>query len=219
MWRLRVDLEGGRGRRRRSSPMLSLPEKREGPARNRRANRQRFLHGTAPAGTCLGHHLGIAPRDVRFVNGEFGKPETSPGRRGHLALQPRAFRRMAVVCAGARSRARRRRRAAPRHERRDADARRFFAPPEVEALEALDPALHRDTFFRSGRAKKPSSRPRGRGYPRASSASPFRRCADDVTLRGLDGDPAWDRWTIRGLDMPPSYAAAVAFDHREATVG
>ena len=96
-------------------------------------------------------------------------------------------------------------------------ARRFFAPPEVADLEALDPTLHHDTFFRVWTRKEAIVKATGQGISAGLERFAVSSDASDhVTLRGLDGDPSWDRWTIRGLDMPPNYTAAVAFDRREA---
>ena len=225
VWRLRVDLEGHARAAATAIAEAVTADERDRAARFRQeADRQRFLHGRLLLRTFLGHHLGIAPRDVSFVNGEFGKPEVqrqADAAQARLAIQPRAFRRVAAVRARARSRTRRRRRAAPHHERRDRyraqvlRAARSRGPRSARSRAAprhLLPRLDAQGSHRQGHG--PGHLRRTRSLRRVA------RCARRaVTLRGLDGDPAWDRWTIRGLDMPPNYTAAVAFDHRDGDGG
>ncbi len=214
VWRLRADLEGDN----RAAAMLIgdavTPDERDRAARFRQeADRQRFLQGRLLLRTFLGHHLGIAPRGVRFVNGEHGKPEVEhQAGAGILRFNLAHSGEWLLFGARARSRARAST-SSSTAPMSDAIliARRFFAPPEVEALEALDPALHHDTFFRIWSRKEAIVKATGQGI--SAGLERFAVSCDaseDVTLRGLDGDPAWDRWTIRGLDMPPNYTAAVA---------
>jgi 4'-phosphopantetheinyl transferase len=214
VWRLRVDLAG---RTPAAAPAIEAAvtaEEHERAARFRQeADRQRFLCGRLLIRTFLGNHLGIAPRDVRFVTGEHGKPEAVDGNpRFNLAHSGEWLlfglardRELGVDVEQHR-------------QMRDAIdiARRFFAPPEVEALEALDPAHHHDMFFRVWTRKEAIVKATGAGI--TAGLDRFAVSGDaaaDVALRGLDGDPSWDRWTIRGLDMPANYTAAVAYDHRD----
>jgi 4'-phosphopantetheinyl transferase len=217
VWRLRVDLEGQSREAASSIAEAVTAEEYERAARFRQeADRQRFLQGRLLLRTFLGHHLGIAPRDVSFLKGEFGKPEVQ-----RQADTPAGILRFNLAHSGewllfALARDRELGVDVEQHRvMRDAIdiARRFFAPPEVAALEALDPARHHDTFFRVWTRKEAIVKATGQGI--SAGLDRFAVSADatdDVTLRGLDGDPSWDRWTIRGLDMPENYTAAVAFE-------
>jgi 4'-phosphopantetheinyl transferase len=218
VWRLRVDLDG-----RNSAAAVAIADavtadERERAARFRlEADRQRFLQGRLLLRTFLGHHLGIAPRDVMFVNGEFGKPEVRRPAYTDILRFNLAHSGDWLLFALARDREL----GVDVEQHREMSdavqiARRFFAPPEVAALEALDPALHHDTFFRVWTRKEAIVKATGQGI--SAGLDRFAVSADapdDVTLRGLDGDPLWDRWTIRGLEMPENYTAAVAFDRRD----
>jgi 4'-phosphopantetheinyl transferase len=218
VWRLRVDLEGHTRAAAIAIAETVTADERERAARFRQeADRQRFLQGRLLLRTFLGHHLGIAPRDVAFVNGEFGKPEVQrPAGAGVLRFNL-AHSGEWLLFAIARDR---KLGVDVEQHRAMSDAiqiaRRFFAPPEVEALEALDPARHHDTFFRVWTRKEAIVKATGQGI--SAGLDRFAVSADvrdEVTLRGLDGDPSWDRWTIRGLDMPTNYTAAVAYDRRD----
>jgi 4'-phosphopantetheinyl transferase len=229
VWRLRVDLEGEGREPARAVDDVVTEEERERAARfHFEADRQRFLHGRLLLRSFLGHHLGIAPRDVSFVKGEFGKPEVErPAGGDARGAGDAGILRFNLAHSGEWllfAIARDRELGVDVEQHRvmsDAIdiARRFFAPPEVAALEALDPALHHDTFFRVWTRKEAIVKATGLGLSAGLDRFAVSADAPDhVALRGLDGDPAWDRWTIRGLDMPRNYTAAVAFDGRQAAV-
>lgn len=220
VWRLRVDLEGQTHAAAEPIAEVVTADERDRAARFRfEADRQRFLQGRLILRTFLGHHLGITPRDVVFVRGEFGKPEVevqSPVATGTLRfnlahsgewlLFALAWNRELGVDV--------------EHHRTMSDAiqiaRRFFAPPEVAALEALDASLHHDTFFRVWTRKEAIVKATGQGISAGLDRFAVSSDASDyVTLRGLDGDPLWNRWTIHGLDMPQNYTAAIAYDRRD----
>jgi 4'-phosphopantetheinyl transferase len=222
VWRLRVDLDGRIDAAAMAIEEAVTVDERERAARFRQeADRQRFLHGRLLLRTFLGHHLGIAPRDVTFVNGEFGKPEVQRPADADILRFNLAHSGEWLLFALARARELG---VDVEQHRTMSDAiqiaRRFFAPPEIAALEALDPALHHDTFFRVWTRKEAIVKATGQGISAGLDRFAVTSDApDDVTLRGLDGDPAWDRWTIRGLDMPENYTAAVAFDRRKGNGG
>ena len=228
VWRLRVDLEGGTRAVAESIAEAVTADEYARAARFRQeADRQRSLCGRLLLRTFLGHHLGIAPREVTFVNGEFGKPEVehrASGGGGVGAGAGTSVLRFNLAHSGEWllfALARDRELGVDVEQHRTMSdaiqiARRFFAPPEVADLEALDPTLHHDTFFRVWTRKEAIVKATGQGISAGLERFAVSSDASDhVTLRGLDGDPSWDRWTIRGLDMPPNYTAAVAFDRRE----
>lgn len=229
VWRLRVDLDG---RTREAALAIGEAVTAEEYARGARfrqeADRQRFLQGRLLLRTFLGHHLGISPRDVNFVTREFGKPEVHRPAGGGEATAAGALR-FNLAHSGewllfGLARGRELGVDVEQHRTmRDAIdiARRFFAPPEVEALEALDPALHHDTFFRVWTRKEAIVKATGQGISAGLDRfAVSNEATEAVTLRGLDGDSGWDRWEIRGLDMPPNYTAAVALERRgdDATI-
>jgi 4'-phosphopantetheinyl transferase len=232
VWRLRVDLDGHARAAAAAIAEVVTADERDRAARFRQeADRQRFLHGRLLLRTFLGHHLGISPRTVAFVNSAFGKPEIErPAVHTESGSDRPAILRFNLAHSGewvlfalARDREVG---VDVEHHRSMSDlmdlARRFFARPEVAALEALDPALRDDAFFRVWTRKEAIVKAIGQGLSAgldrfAVSADGVGAAENDdgaaqVALRGLDDDPVWQRWTIHALDMPSSYAAAVAFD-------
>lgn len=217
VWRMRVDLEGQTRAATTAVDAAVTPEEHERAARFRQeADRQRFLCGKLLVRTFVGHHLGVAPRELKFVTGEHGKPEVAEGslrfnlaHSGEWLLFGLARDRELGVDV-------------ERHRTmRDAIniAQRFFAPPEVEFLEAQNAAHQHDTFYRIWTRKEAIVKATGAGI--SAGLDRFAVSGDastDVTLRGLDGDPCWDRWTLLGLDMPPNYDAAIAFDNGETAL-
>jgi 4'-phosphopantetheinyl transferase len=224
VWRLRVDLEGATPAAALAIDEAVTAEDRDRAGRFRQeADRQRFLHGRLLLRTFLGHHLGITPRDVRFVKGEHGKPEVDRAAAAAADDAPSNILRFNLAHSGEWllfALARDREVGVDVEQHRTMSdaieiARRFFAPPEVAELDALDPALHHDTFFRVWTRKEAIVKATGQGISAGLDRFAVTSDASDhVTLRGLDGDPVWNRWTIRGLDMPTNYTAAVAFDNR-----
>jgi 4'-phosphopantetheinyl transferase len=235
VWRVRVDLHG-----RASAVAAAIAEVVTGDERDRaarfrqEADRQRFLHGRLLLRTFLGHHLGIPPRGVAFVNSPFGKPEIQqPAAHTPSGIDHSGILRFNLAHSGEWvlfALAREREVGVDvEHHRTMSDAmdiaRRFFAPPEVAALEALDPAMRHAAFFRIWTRKEAIVKAVGQGLSAgldrfAVSAAETDAEKDDdapeVTLNGLDDDPVWQRWTIHTLGMPTAYAAAVAFDRHAA---
>jgi 4'-phosphopantetheinyl transferase len=231
-----VDLDGRVRETAAAIAGVVTADERDRAARFRQeADRQRFLHGRLLLRTFLGHHLGIPPRDVPFVTSPFGKPEIqqsaahAESKTDHAELLRFNLAHSGewVLFALARDREVG---VDVEHHRTMSDAmdiaRRFFAPPEVAALEALDPAMRHDAFFRIWTRKEAIVKAVGQGLSAglerfAVSAAGAETAeendgAAEVTLRGLDDDPVWQRWTIHALDMPTDYAAAVAFDRHAA---
>jgi 4'-phosphopantetheinyl transferase len=236
VWRVRVDLDGRDPVVAAAIAAVVTPDDRERAARFRfEADRQRYLHGRLLVRTFLGHHAGLPPRTVAFVNGAFGKPELqlpeSPARAGVLRFNL-SHSGDWVLFALARDREIG---VDVEQHRTMSDAmdlaRRFFSPPEVAALDVLDPSLRHDAFFRVWSRKEAIIKASGHGLsagldrfavsadpPDGADASEGSRRGGQVGFRGLDGDPVWERWMIHALEMPSGYAAAVAFDRGNVTV-
>lgn len=222
VWRLRANLAGqSRDIAAAIADAVTAEEHARAARFRQEADRQRFLQGRLLLRTFLGHHLGIPPRDVTFVTGEFGKPEVQIPAA--VTAAEAGLLRFNLAHSGewllfglARDRALGVDVEQHRAMRDAIDiARRFFAPPEVAALEALDPTRHHDTFFRVWTRKEAIVKATGQGISAGLERFAVSSDATDVvTLRGLDGEPSWDRWEIRGLDMPANYTAAVAFERR-----
>jgi 4'-phosphopantetheinyl transferase len=242
VWRVRVDLDGQARAAAAAIAEVVTDEERGRAARFRQeADRQRFLHARLLLRTCLGHHLGVSPRTVPFVNGAFGKPEI---QRSALHAAPDIDRRGIVQFNLTHSGewvlfalARDREVGVDVEQHRTMSdemevARRFFAPPEYAALEALEPDARHDAFFRIWSRKEAIIKASGHGLSAglerfAVSLDPIADAdtaagaekdggAPRIDFRGLDGDPVWDRWTLHALDMPSGYKAAVAFDRHAA---
>lgn len=96
-------------------------------------------------------------------------------------------------------------------------AQHFFAPAEVEALQALTPALQIEAFFSCWTRKEAYLKAKGSGL--STSLNSF-----EVTL--TPGQPAAllkirddpyesQRWTLQALNPAPGYAAALAVEGRD----
>ena len=88
-------------------------------------------------------------------------------------------------------------------------ARRFFAPSEWAALEALPEARRRGGFFACWTRKEAYLKARGRGLSVGLSTFAVSLRPEDGHLTWSAGDPLASEWWLVGLEPGEGYAGAV----------
>jgi 4'-phosphopantetheinyl transferase len=180
-------------------------------------DRQRYLHGRMFTRLLLGHHLGIEPAALTFTTGSHGKPFLDPASSASRLFFNAAHSGDWVLVALARGRELGVDVEAHKTMRDAIDiARRFFAPPELQALEAYPEEAREAAFFRIWTRKEAVVKALGTGISAGldNFAVDARAAASGarVAMRGLDGSPEWARWAVHTIDMPPGYAGAVTIE-------
>lgn len=180
-----------------------------------RVEHARRLHLAARAlvRTRLTLYTGVDPRAWRFAPGPWGRPELS-GPEGYPWLRFNlSHTRGRVVCALARG--------AEvgvdvESTLRDGQlleiAHRYFAPPEVEELFALEESARLPRFFDYWTLKESYIKARGMGLALPLSQFAFRIGPERPIRVALDpalGDDA-DAWQFERLSWPPHHEAALA---------
>jgi 4'-phosphopantetheinyl transferase len=207
----RVSLEQGAARAAELSCLLSAEERARAGRYRRREHQDRFTASRALLRLLLGRYLAAPPGALSFDCGRRGKPCLAGAHRGsglrfnlshshQLALYAVASGREVGIDV--------------EHRRPQVDidqiARRFFARPEVEALQSLGPDQRVTGFYNCWTRKEAYLKALGEGI-----AVPLDRFA--VSL--LPGEPAVlleaaaaARWQLRAIDPGPEYAAAVCVE-------
>jgi len=193
------------------------PEERDRAARYHfEVDRRRFAETRGMLRLLLGHYAGCAPADVRFETGPMGKLHLPPpfqrirfnvSHSHEWALIALALDRDVGVDVEHHR---------PLHHDLFAIATRFFAPAEVEALRALEPAQQQPAFYRIWSRKEAFIKATGQGV--SAGLDTFSVSSDTgpaVTLRVFGRPDEEARWTMRSLDMGPDYGAAVAVEGKD----
>jgi 4'-phosphopantetheinyl transferase len=175
-------------------------------------HRKHFIVGRGFLRTVLGSTLGIAAQDIAFSYGTRGKPalrwpedsglEFNLAHSNGLALLAIAWERPLGIDL--------------EYQREELDflgiAGRFFTPQELAEIQrAPGLAAQRAAFFRGWARKEAFLKARGDGL--WIGLDQF-QVAIDCTLPPRVVHTAWDpdeagRWTLRDLDAPPGFAAAL----------
>lgn len=201
-------------RRRQSYLALCSPEELARHARIRHAEtRDHHLLTRALVRTSLSRYSERAPEAWRFVENDHGCPFIEPSQNAQGLQFNVSHTTGLILCALTQ------RRAIgvdveyePRKSRITQIADRFFAPPEVEALERLPDARHRERFFTYWTLKESYIKARGMGLAIPLSAFWF-----DVdrpgeihfeTAPSLE-DPA-EQWAFRRLRSGSDHPIALA---------
>jgi len=169
----------------------------------------------------LSTYLNIKPQDLEFRYGEHGKPFIQDGfGHGGLTFNMSHSHGMALYGVGLN------RSVGVDIEKIRSDmsfeniAKRFFSPPEYEALLKLPPDQIETAFFRCWTRKEAYIKAKGAAL--SSSIKHF-----SVSL--APGEPAAllehqldaaevTRWSILDLDVGPDYAAALSVDGHDVTI-
>lgn len=209
----RADLRPAPEETERLSRLLSADETDRANRFHFARDRERFVAARAALRQILGLYLRVAPGDLRFRYGEFGKPSLAEERatldlrfnlaHSHdLALCAVAARREVGVDVEF-----------MRAELTGEDiARRYFSPREVRELEGLPAELRVEGFFNCWTRKEAYIKARGEGlsFPLHGFAVSLRP-GEPAALLEVAGEPREvSRWSLRDLEPGAGYAAAVA---------
>jgi 4'-phosphopantetheinyl transferase len=195
--------------------ILSLDERRKAERFHFQVDRERHVIGRALARIVLAHLLDVAPNNVRFRYNKFGKPyldcnDNGPQRRFNLShsgdlilLAVAAGREIGVDVEGVRQ-----------DVKVDRIAARYFSARERAELASLPPEKRAAAFFACWSRKEAFIKAKGIGlsFPLDCFDVSLKPDAPAVLLETRPDPLEAGRWTIRDLDVGPSYKAAIAVE-------
>jgi len=211
-WRFRLDAPDDCVQR--LWPMLADDERERARRFYFERHRRRFILGRGVLRAILGSYLHLAPESLRFGYGMHGKPVVEAAGDLHFNLSHSADaallgltrgREIGVDLEQVRTR-----------EHLEELAQRFFAPSEVTALAAVDPAAKELAFFNCWTRKEAFLKAGGEGLARPlDQFSVSLRPGEPARLLAVAGDSdEAARWTLRPLTPWPGFVACVAIrDH------
>lgn len=179
-------------------------------------DRERYIVGHALLRLLLAHYLASSPEQIRFEDGSHGKPALAPPYK-QSGLRFNLSHSGDRVVVGI-TRGRELGVDVEYMDRRRASldlASRFFAPPEVENLQALPTEMQLAGFFNCWTRKEAFIKGTGKGLAQgldtfAVSLTP----GESARLLWVKDDPVEAaRWSLAALDLfalGPGYAGAVA---------
>ncbi|UCD23415.1 MAG: 4'-phosphopantetheinyl transferase superfamily protein [Gemmatimonadota bacterium] len=178
-------------------------------------HRSRFIVGRACLRVLLGGYTGESPEDLQFQYGPHGKPEliaeSGEGRVRFNLAHSKNTALLAVTLDRAIGIDIEHWRAM--HDGRDI-ATRFFAPAEIEQLNALPAAQWEDGFFACWTRKEAYIKARGEGL-----AIPLNEFAittqpdNQIAILQSQIDPSdRERWSVRELHVAPKCPGAVVVE-------
>jgi 4'-phosphopantetheinyl transferase len=185
---------------------------------HRREDGERFIAARGILRTILGRYLDLEPGLLRFRYGAHGKPELcrSPGRPPVTFNLSHAHGLAICAVAGGRKVGVDLEYLRPGLEY-EAIAARFFSAAENSALRALPGRLRRGAFFRCWVRKEAYLKARGEGLT-------LPLCQFDVSLApgqparllaSRDDPDAAFRWSLREIEVPTGYVAALAAERHD----
>jgi 4'-phosphopantetheinyl transferase len=180
------------------------------------ADRRRFAWTRGVLRALLGSYVGCAPGEICLSAGPMGKLQLDPSCDG-LRFNVSHSHEWALI-ALARGRDVGVDVEHHRSLRHDlfAIAERFFAPAEVEALRALEPAGQEPAFFRIWSRKEAYIKATGEGVSAGLDTFGVSIGVDPAVSLRVYGRPDEDaRWAMRSLDIGPEYGAAVAVEGKD----
>ena len=211
-----ISLEQPEADRERLLSSLTEEELRRGDRLIDRVKAQRFLVGRGVLRQTLAGVVGVEPGEVRFSEGEFGKPYLSHQPGG----EPVSFNvshagsyLLLAVGHGAEA-------GIDLEEvREDLDfapmARRYFSQREQDDLFTLLPEERLAAFYRCWTRKEAYLKGTGTGFSQPSTSFDVSLSPQQApALLAHRGSPAEvDRWSICDLPMPKGYCAAIAVEN------
>lgn len=213
LWRIDMDAAG----RELDETLATLDaDERSRAARFRfAADRQRFIRRRGALRAILAGYTRAAPEEIRYEAGSHGKPALRPrGGAPGLVFNVSDSGSLAVVAVVRDGRIGVDVEAVDRCVECLSLARRFFAPEEFEVLAGLDPAEHRDAFFRAWTRKEALLKGLGGGLllPLDSFEVALVPSAPADILRwDVPGEPRGE-WTLAHLEPGTGYVGALAAD-------
>ena len=184
-------------------------------------DRNDFVAGRAMLRSILGRYLNMDPRHLQFSRGPHGKPELATERGADALCFNIAHSHNVALCAVARGRD-----IGVDVERVRADvnvdliAERFFSQREIAALRLLPQEKKLTAFFTCWVRKEAYLKASGDGLSRRlDSFSVSLSPGEPAALLDVPGHPEEVlAWSLRELDLAPSYEAALAVRAGECRV-
>ena len=203
----RVDLDSPTARIEELRQTLSADESRRASRMHLEAHRGHYIVARGVLRALLSRYLDRPPEKLSFIYGEHGKPALDEGSlcfnlsHSHdLALYAlaRDDRQVGIDVEYIRKKAARQR-----------IAERFFAAQEVAALQATAAELQEAAFFECWTRKEAYLKARGDGISLPLDSFVV-ALGEEAALLRCEGDPGEvARWSLRGMDPGPGYAAAL----------
>jgi len=209
----RVALERDPDRLARDRALLSPDERRRADRFRFPVHADRFTVSRASLRRILGAYLDVDPARIAFAYGPDGKPRLAdPADPLRFNLAHSADVTLVALARGREVGVdlERMRRGVP-HQRL---ARRFFAHPEIVALDSIPTPRREAAFFATWARKEAYVKARGEGLVRwlrrfAVSIEPD-EARPRLVVPGHPGEAA--RWTLASIDAGPGFAAALAVE-------
>jgi len=217
VWRAALDVDESRVHGLRHT--LAEDERNRADRFRFERDRARFTVARGLLREILSFYTGVAPADLRFGRGEYGKPFMRPGCRGEPPHFNLSHSNGTVLFAVASDREVG---VDVEHVRPGLFAAelplRYFSPCEVAEISTLARPLRRAAFFRCWTRKEAYLKARGDGlsvpldqFDVVPLSSP-----PAVLLGTRDHSREVSRWSVRDLDLGPEFAAAVAVEGESA---
>jgi 4'-phosphopantetheinyl transferase len=211
VWRAGLDLE--RPRVQRLARTLSPDETARAARFHFEKDRDRFIASHGLLRSILGRYLGVAPGDVKFIQGAYGKPALAEP----FAIDGIDFNMSHSEAVGLYAFARRRdvgidvERGRADFATRDV-AEKFFSPREVAELFGLPESLQCRAFFNCWTRKEAYIKARGMGLSLPLDQFDVSLLpGEPAELLHTSGDPTEaSRWCLQELNAGAGYAAALA---------
>lgn len=185
---------------------LSTDESRRASRFHLEAHRGHYIVARGVLRALLSRYLDRPPEALRFIYGEHGKPALDEGSLHFNVSHSRALalyalareRQVGVDIEYMRKKV-----------AREQIAERFFAPQEVAALQATAAELQEAAFFKCWTRKEAYLKARGDGISLPLDSFVV-ALGEEAALLRYEGDPGEvARWSLRGVDPGPGYAAAL----------
>ena len=176
-------------------------------------DRRRFIAAHSAMRVTLGHHLGIAPEDVRFATGARGKPYvTKASRDVRFNLSHSGERALLAITLG-------REVGVDIEQTRTVSdmfsvAERVFSVSERERLRSTPADRQHEVFFRLWTRKESFIKALGEGmyFPLAEFEMSTDALGQQLLLSCAAAPHEMARWTTRALDGEAGYTAAVTVE-------
>jgi 4'-phosphopantetheinyl transferase len=176
-------------------------------------DRRRFIAAHSAMRVTLGHHLGIAPEDVRYATADRGKPHLSdPPRDVRFNLSHSGERALVAVTLG------REVGVDIEQTRTMSDlfsvAERVFSSAERERLKQTSEDRQHEMFFRLWTRKESFIKALGEGmrFPLAAFDVSTEATGSQLLLSCSAAPDALQRWTTRALPSEAGYTAAITVE-------
>jgi 4'-phosphopantetheinyl transferase len=181
-------------------------------------DRDHYIAGRGLLREILGRYLNVAPGEIRFDYGRYGKPElASSMRRPDISFNVSHSHGLALIAIATARKVG----VDIEYIRRGLDiesiATRFFAPSEHAVIRALTGDQQRETFFKCWTRKEAVLKARGDGMicPLDQIEVSVEPGSPAALIRTHDDPHESARWSLQELAVDPGYVATVAAEGRD----